>query len=77
MSMAEDEPSQAQLVFRLYRPRDASLATHCVPQPAPVDADALLSKFNALDVTAVDAELADESVRSTLLLLLFFFSFCR
>lgn len=61
---------QAQLVFRLYRPRDATLATHCVPQPAPADADALLSKFNALDVAAVDAELADESVSAT-----FFFFF--
>jgi hypothetical protein len=41
-------------VFRTYTPRDADLRQFCLPQPAPIDAAALLESFHRLDITALD-----------------------
>lgn len=43
-----------QVVFRTYTPRDADLRQFCLPQPAPIDAAALLESFHRLDITALD-----------------------
>ena len=50
----------------MYQPRDASMQSLRLPQPTPVDAELLLSKFNALDLFAVDDELLDDSVQLSL-----------
>jgi coiled-coil domain-containing protein 12 len=57
---------QQGVVFRMYQPRDGSMQALRLPQPTPVDAELLLSKFNALDLFAVDDELLDDSVQLSL-----------
>jgi len=54
-----------RLVFRLYAPRDEALRTHCVPQPTPLDAMALLEKFHTLDVHSLD-DVEGDSVQISL-----------